>query len=401
MRKNYFMMLALAVATSISAQVKDMTNLIKNPDFQEKTKGWVVEIAEPTLNFVDLGDGALSVNSKGAFSLSQDVTGLENGLYLLQVNGFFSLSHTSWPYVFSPEVSANGTYVPLMHCLEDQLPREQAVDQQNCFITKYEEDTDYYVNFAYYVPRGKKGAAYAFKGNRYVNSVIAEVNDGTLHIQLQNPPCTKWDWTAFGKVRLYRLVEIEESGELLRSTLDELILKAKDFDFYCKASPGDYPYTSCSNKVRLELKNLIPQIEKAQTNDEMLEAIYSLSGMLHRVLQNQAEYRAQFMEACKYLEEIQQALSDEEYFVQFDSFQMLYEQLYNAYIWGTMDVDNNTQMNKIKSSWAYQHVYGTQGIQQATTTVSPSPIYDLQGRQLQQKPSKGMYIQGGKKILNK
>ena len=25
----------------------------------------------------------------------------------------------------------------------------------------------------------------------------------------------------------------------------------------------------------------------------------------------------------------------------------------------------------------------------------PAPLYDLQGRQLQQKPSKGMYIQGG------
>ena len=34
-------------------------------------------------------------------------------------------------------------------------------------------------------------------------------------------------------------------------------------------------------------------------------------------------------------------------------------------------------------------------------TTSPSPLYDLQGRQLQQKPSKGMYIQRGKKVLVK
>ena len=33
--------------------------------------------------------------------------------------------------------------------------------------------------------------------------------------------------------------------------------------------------------------------------------------------------------------------------------------------------------------------------------AAPSAIYDLQGRQLQQKPSKGMYIQGGKKVLVK
>lgn len=33
--------------------------------------------------------------------------------------------------------------------------------------------------------------------------------------------------------------------------------------------------------------------------------------------------------------------------------------------------------------------------------AAPSPLYDLQGRKLQQKPQKGMYIQGGKKVLVK
>ena len=37
----------------------------------------------------------------------------------------------------------------------------------------------------------------------------------------------------------------------------------------------------------------------------------------------------------------------------------------------------------------------------ADNSWSTPPLYDLQGRKLQQKPSKGMYIQGGKKVLVK
>ena len=354
------------------------------------------------MKFTTDENGTVAVTSKGAFALSQDVTGLENGLYLLQVNGYFSLSFGLWPYLFSPEITANTTSVPLMHCLEDQLPSEDAVDRKNCYITPSQKNTDYFFNSSFYVPSSNLGAAYAFNGDRYTNSIIAEVTDGTMHIEIRNPQCTDYfDWTAFGKVRLYRLGGVEEIGKELDAVLNELLLKGKDLAYRSKAQPGENAYSSFSNKVRNELKNLIPEMEKAETNTEKLEAVRTLSAMLHKVMQNQLAYRTQYKEAEGYLGEIKKVLSDEECFEQLDYFISLYDQLYNAYINGTLDVENNTQMNKVKSSWAYKHVYDTDGIHAVEGQPTSSDLFDLSGRRLEQKPQKGIYIQDGKKVLVK
>lgn len=394
-------MVAVA-AIGANAQVKEMTNLIKNADFSQKLEGWVLEKAEPRLEFTTDENGTVAVTSKGAFALSQDVAGLENGLYLLQVNGYFSLSFGLWPYLFCPEITANSTSVPLMHCLEDQLPLEDAVDKKNCYITPSQKNTDYFFNFSYYVPSSDLGAAYAFNGDRYTNSIIAEVTDGTMHIEIQNPQCTDYfDWTAFGKVRLYRLGDVEEIGKELDGVLGELLLKGKDLAYRSKTQPGENAYTSFSNKVRDELKNLIPEMEKAGTNTEKLEAVRALSTMLHKVMENQLAYRSQYKEAERYLGEIKKVLSDEECFEQLDYFISLYNQLYNAYISGTLDVENNTQMRKIKSSWAYKHVFDTDGIQSVEGQPAYSALFDLSGRRLEQKPQKEIYIQNGKKVLVK
>ena len=58
-------------------------------------------------------------------------------------------------------------------------------------------------------------------------------------------------------------------------------------------------------------------------------------------------------------------------------------------------------MKKIKSSWAYKHVFDTDGIQSVEGQPAYSALYDLSGRKLQQKPTKGIYIQNGKKLLVK
>lgn len=402
MKKNIIAMLALVAAMSAGAETKDVTSLIKNADFTQELEGWVLEKAEPQLEFTTDENGTVAVSSKGAFTLSQDVAGLENGLYMLQVNGYFSLSFGLWPYLFCPEVTANAISVPLMHCLEDQLPLEDAVDKKNCYITPSQKNTDYFFNFSYYVPSSDLGAAYAFNGDRYTNSIIADVTDGTMHIEIQNPQCTDYfDWTAFGKMRLYRLGDVEEIGKELDAVLNELLLKGKDLAYRSKTQPGENAYTSFSNKVRDELKNLIPEMEKAGTNTEKLEAVRALSTMLHKVMENQLAYRSQYKEAERYLGEIKKVLSDEECFEQLDYFISLYNHLYNAYISGTLDVENNTQMRKIKSSWAYKHVFDTDGIQSVEGQPAYSALFDLSGRKLEQKPTKGIYIQNGQKVLVK
>ena len=92
MKRQLLSVLVVVAAIGASAQTKDVTNLIKNADFSQELKGWVLEKAEPQLEFTTDENGTVAVSSKGAFTLSQDVAGLENGLYLLQVNGYFSLS---------------------------------------------------------------------------------------------------------------------------------------------------------------------------------------------------------------------------------------------------------------------------------------------------------------------
>ena len=97
--KRFLLSVLVAVAAiGASAQTKDVTSLIKNADFTQELEGWVLEKAEPRLEFTTDENGTVAVTSKGAFALSHDVAGLD---YYYIKNGVISAGYdvtTSVPY---------------------------------------------------------------------------------------------------------------------------------------------------------------------------------------------------------------------------------------------------------------------------------------------------------------
>ena len=140
--------------------------------------------------------------------MRQTIGGLENGIYLVQLNGFFDqypLIGDCWNY--GTTLSANGNSTPLMVNREDMLDKRYAQDRKNCYITEETEGTDAIVDMTYYLPFSQQGASYAFAGGRYQNSIAVEVTDGTLTVGIQNPGWDKYDWTVFGNLTLTCLGE--------------------------------------------------------------------------------------------------------------------------------------------------------------------------------------------------
>ncbi|MBR3548269.1 MAG: hypothetical protein IKN86_12050 [Bacteroidaceae bacterium] len=68
---------------------------------------------------------------------------------------------------------------------------------------------------------------------------------------------------------------------------------------------------------------------------------------------------------------------------------------------GTLDIVNETEVNNVKATRAFQMAVLETGIHSVEGQPSSSALYDLSGRKLQQKPTKGIFIQNGKKVLVK
>ena len=173
MKKNIFTMLALVTAMSAGAQTKEMTSLLRNADFEAGLEGWEVTGQDAlSLSGTESG-GTPTIQSKGVFAMKQTISGLENGIYLVQLNGLFDqypLIGDCWNY--GTTLSANGNSTPLMVNREDMLDKKYAQDRKNCYITEETEGTDAIVDMTYYLPFSQQGASYAFAGGRYQNLLL-------------------------------------------------------------------------------------------------------------------------------------------------------------------------------------------------------------------------------------
>ena len=395
MRKNYFMMLALAVATSVSAQVKDVTNLIKNADFSQQTEGWEVK-TDKKLSIAGKETGLITVESRGVFSLSQTLTGLENGIYLLQVSGLFDQHPAIGDYNYATTISLNDNRAPLMVTNESMLNKKDAQDQKNCFITPDEVGTDCVVDNTYYLPWSQTGASYAFQGGRYVNRIAAEVTDGSLAVGIQSPGCDAHDWTVFGNIQLTYLGQEGDATEAIKTVVEGLLSRASTTIRKNAPEVNDY----CHNfplELRAELKEVMDEVKASPAWD--MKTVSLLSDMLQKVSEGQQAYQNRMNElGYEYIHIIELLGTNAISWDLYEEFQQAYERFCERYLEGTLDLVNNTEVNQVKATRAFQIATGVQDISTPTTLT---PIYDLQGRKLQQKPSKGMYIQGGKKVLVK
>ena len=397
MKKNIIAMLALVAAMSASAETKDVTNLIKNADFEAGLSGWEVTGQDIITLSGNENEGIPTIQSKGAFAMRQTIGGLENGIYLVQLNGFFDqypLIGDCWNY--GTTLSANGNSTPLMVNREDMLDKRYAQDRKNCYITEETEGTDAIVDMTYYLPFSQQGASYAFAGGRYQNSIAVEVTDGTLTVGIQNPGWDKYDWTVFGNLTLTCLGE-DDTSKALESVAKGLLKRAK---VIVKKNVPDF-YAECHNfskELREELTQFVSDTEKAETYD--IQLVNSISYMLSRVQREQEAYQNSISqiegEYCHIINMWSEGRIGDQEFMEFSE---AYDVFWGNYVEGTLDIVNETEVNNVKATRAFQMAVLETGIHSVEGQPSSSALYALSGRKLEQKPSKGIYIQGRKKVL--
>jgi hypothetical protein len=400
MKKNIFTMLALVAAMSAGAETNDVTSLLRNANFEAGLSGWEVTGQDIITLSGNENEGIPTIQGKGAFAMRQTIEGLENGIYLVQLNGFFDqypLIGDCWNY--GTTLSANGNSTPLMVNREDMLDKRYAQDRKNCYITEETEGTDAIVDMTYYLPFSQQGASYAFAGGRYQNSIAVEVTDGTLTVGIQNPGWDKYDWTVFGNLTLTRLGE-DDASEALESVAKGLLKRAK---VIVKKNVPDF-YAECHNfskELREELTQFVSDTEKAETFD--IQLVNSISDMLSRVQREQEAYQNGISqieaEYCHIINMWSEGRIGDQEFMEFSE---AYDVFWGNYVEGTLDTVNETEVNNVKATRAFQMAVLETGIQSTPISQpSSSALYDLSGRKLQQKPTKGIFIQNGKKVLVK
>ena len=163
-------LMADAIATGMTDGT-DCTELLKNPTFAT-SDGWTKQpgVTFPT-NGNPVGEGPNML-----FDISQNLTGLQNGLYEFTVNAAYlaaDYSALTGEEDYKAYVYING-YKEKMNSVLSEPSETQA------------HSSDYYSEGVGYFPNSVDGAYAAFQAGRYKQTVYGLVTDGTMKVGLRN-----------------------------------------------------------------------------------------------------------------------------------------------------------------------------------------------------------------------
>ena len=182
MRHNIitFMLSAIALlcclptmaATELSIN-QEITNLLQNPTFQNQFNGWTLTQQGGSLTVQEKADGTFEVQSQGCeFTLEQTITDLPDGIYELQIDGYFAAEAM-------PQSMLHGSMIYMN-------------DMKNVFISSYE---------------------YMLLPEYPTNKVIARSQYGELNIKIVGRNlASSTDLTIFSNMHLfYRGKDVNEA----------------------------------------------------------------------------------------------------------------------------------------------------------------------------------------------
>lgn len=184
--KHIFISIVLSVFCLSTLAVRDLspdqeiTNLLKNPSFDKQFQGWALTQKGGSLNVQTATDGSLEVLSEGCeFVLEQTLTNLPDGIYELQLDGYFSAEAM-------PQSTLHGSMI----CLNDM---------KNVFVSASDYTEEY-----------------------PTNKVMAKPNDGRLTIKIVGRCLASlYDVTNFSNLHLfYRGSENEAFSKCTELLLD-------------------------------------------------------------------------------------------------------------------------------------------------------------------------------------
>ena len=284
----------------------DITDLLTNANFGERSNGWAGKSAT---NFDT--DLLVAECYNNTFNMTQTITGLKPGVYEVSMNGFFRPAGDNESRFYTAYLSANEQQVPLMHSVVDAISISDAVNMENCFITEltgeWPYDEFYYDEFSdvdYYIPGSMQGAYYAFNGGRYKNSILVNVEEDSLTIGVRSDGtgCVN-DWTVFANTKLYYRGTLDEATSAIDNVLAEQAKRANEI---LEGLVDDIEYTKYPNfsyALRNELKAAIDATATTVSANEKYELVKTFSALFAAVQDCQKAY-VELYANCDFLSDL-------------------------------------------------------------------------------------------------
>lgn len=265
----------------------EVTSLMNNPSFDDKFEGWERTFEGSSMTPATV-EGVMSAAEAWncTFDLNQTLTGMKNGIYMLQANAAYRAAGDIYSTLYAAQLYLNGNVNYVMMEAEDIVTKDAAVDGENCHLTGDATDYSYIMGeMEGYVPMGPIGCAYAFKGNRYVNYVAVEVTDGNLTVGIKNPGTgLEKDWTGFGQFRLFYLGTAEQANEALDNVLAGYADRAATIAAFIYSEAEDYAkYPNFSQALKDELAAAVEAIPTATDGAAKMELAGKFSQLFQQI----------------------------------------------------------------------------------------------------------------------
>ena len=264
----------VVVATAAKAGA-DVTVLLTNADFADGSTGWQGKAG----SYFDKSSGIMPVAEawRTNCDMYQELTGLANGVYELDMNAFYYPSGHAEGLFYAAQVYAGGNLVPVMTVEEDPLAFEDAVDRENCYIAGAGTNPyDVIFNDFFFYPSSYTGASYAFNGGRYANRILAVVTDGTLRVGIRNLGTGyDRDWLVFGGTKLTYCGTLADAKEAMAKVLHGMCDRAQTVLSYSTYVDEDfYLYPNYAAELRSHLTDLSSSVQRG--GDLSPEEMYAL-----------------------------------------------------------------------------------------------------------------------------
>ena len=322
-------MLEAAIADDI-APGKDISRLFANATFANGFEGWTRETQGIGFGYNTSGQMPIVRGlGNGTFNVSQTLTDMPNGIYMITANGMFRSGADVATKFYAGQLYINGTSNYFMSPGEDYVSIDDAEPGVNCLGEG--EDASYNIDDepVGYVPNGMGGCAVAYGAGRYPCFSATEVTDGTLTIGVRSLGTgLASDWMPFGNLHVTFLGTEEEANTSLTDVLNNFKDRAQtivDFEWTDEDSENDISknrlfteWPNISEELKAQLAETIDAVEEANTGEAKMELINSFSELFTQVHAQRRAYIAMYDAAWNLIDLVgdllsAEMISDEEY----------------------------------------------------------------------------------------
>ena len=297
-------LMRIAVANGYAAGT-ELTNMLVNYTFADGTNGWQGKKFNGHGKSIREGSTmcAAEIWSAEDHDMYQEIVVAKDGIYELQVRGGYRPFNDANSIQYSPYMYMNGNANYLQAVKEDYIPVDQAVDQENCYITPGLATLDRPIldeegDTLGWALHGIQSCCFAFEAKRYDNRLVINATAGdTLRIGVKQTYLGGGanDWVGIGDIHLTYCGEMEESEEAVDRALASMMDRAKTMQEIQVKSDADYiKFPNYTQAIKDRLAAAIAKAEGAADVATKYEVIEELSAVFQEAIVSKMAYKHYF-----------------------------------------------------------------------------------------------------------